>query len=246
MMLHFMVSMIGYLSVHRLLAELAKEFALSSRFFAVLASIFLGMIVLIAVVCVTSPLLLWIFIGILLLSLNILPKILHAVLSRRLFLSLLPFLDHVVLGLQTGKSFRSSLISAIEMQSGWIRNQLRDLYNSMVNGEASVVMKSALLKDFRAELMEIDSSNHRLIDQVKALRRQLKLQKDFRRRSGQVTQQIKMQAIIVTALFLALLGFVIFQFGWQDHAKLIMFSSFFFILGLIIILNTGRRMKWKV
>lgn len=245
-MLHFMVSMIGFLSAQRFLSDLAKDFALSSRIFAALAGFNLCFILVTAVISISSPHISWILIGIFLLSLNFFAPILRWHLSRRLFLSLLPLLDHVILGLQTGKSFRSSLIYAIEMQNGWIRNQLRDLYHSMLNSENNIAMKSALLKDLRAELIEIDNSNQRVLEQVKALRRQLKMQRDFRRRSGQVTQQIKMQAIIVTALFLGLLGFVIFQFGWHENSKIIFFSAFFFILGLIFIFSVGRRMKWKV
>ena len=124
---------------------------------------------------------------------------------RRLSSALIPLLDSVILGLQSGKSFRISLHTAIENQSGWRRNQLREIYNSLVTAENVIAVKSSLLKDLQTELGEIDRSQNRTVDQVKALRRHLKLQENFRRRSGQVTQQIKMQAIIVTALFVALL-----------------------------------------
>jgi len=81
---------------------------------------------------------------------------------------------------------------------------------------------------------------------VKALRRQLKLMEDFRRRSGQVTEQMKMQALIVTALYLGLLFFVIKQFGFKNHQSLILISGFIFLIGLLWIFLIGRRMKWKV
>ena len=244
MVLLFMNSVVGYVLVHRILADLAEEFAFTQQIFTILAASSIGLFLFLTFACASS-LTLWIFIGILLITLKFFPNILRVFLLRRLFLSLIPLLDHVVLGLQSGKSFRSSLMSAIELQNGWVRNQLRDLYSSMVMSETHVVLKSALLKDFREEMCEIDRSQNRLTDQVRALR-QLKLQQDFRRRSGQVTQQIKMQAIIVTALYLGLLGFVILQFGWREHMKLIMSSSVLFFLGLIIIFQVGRRMTWKV
>lgn len=245
MMLLFLNSMVGYAFVHRILINLVDEFALTQRIFTISAASCIGLFLFLTFACASS-FTLWIFIGILLITLKFFPKILRLFLLQRLFLSLIPLLDHVVLGLQSGKSFRSALHAAIEMQHGWIKNQLRDLYSSMVLGEVHTAVKSALLKDFLAEMYDIDRSQNRTVDQVKALRRQLKLQYDFRRRSGQVTQQIKMQAIIVTALFLGLLGFVIFQFGWKENIKLIMCSSFFFFLGLVVIFQTGRRMKWKV
>ncbi|MNT27442.1 hypothetical protein D3C72_1630730 [compost metagenome] len=194
----------------------------------------------------SEPFILWLFIGILLISLKFSPKILRFILERRLATAIIPFLDAVILGLQAGQSFRSSLHAAIESQSGWIRNQLRDLYNSVVMSDEVIDLKSALLADLREEFREIDRSQMKCADQLRALRRQLKMREDFRRRSGQVTQQIKAQAIIVTALFCALAGFVIAQFGWKEHAKLILLSSAVFILGLIWIFLMGRRFKWNV
>ncbi|WP_172795289.1 hypothetical protein [Bdellovibrio bacteriovorus] len=160
--------------------------------------------------------------------------------------ALIPLLDAVILGLQTGKSFRSSLYAAIENQSGWMRHQLMELYQSLAMSENVIAMKSALLQDFRDEILEIDRSQSRCIDQVRALRRELKMHEDFRRRSGQVSQQLKMQAIIVTALYVALLFFVIMQFGFKEHGKLILMSCLIFLSGLIWIFAMGRRLKWKV
>jgi hypothetical protein len=107
-------------------------------------------------------------------------------------------------------------------------------------------VKSLLIKDFQAELVQIDRSQNRVIDQVRALRRHLKIQENFRRRSMQVTQQIKMQAIIVTLLYLLLLSFVINQFGFTQNKNVILISGLIFTFGLIWIFKVGRRIKWKV
>lgn len=194
----------------------------------------------------SSPISLWLFIGIILITLKFFPGILRFFMMRTLSSALIPLLDSVILGLQSGKSFRFALHAAIENQNGWCRNQLREIYNFIITSDAAHSAKSALLKDLQVELAEIDRSNARTIDQVKALRRNLKLRENFRRRSGQVTQQIKMQAIIVTVLFLALLSFVIVQFGFFQHRFLILASFFIFMIGLFWIFNVGRKMKWKV
>ncbi|MFS4458829.1 hypothetical protein [Bdellovibrio sp. HCB2-146] len=245
MFLLFTVSMIGYAFVHRIYREIIAEFALSDQSMHVLC-IYLIVVGVFAATFHASPLSLWIFIGILLISLKFFPTILRFFLLRRLRSALIPLLDGIILGVQAGKSFRSALHSSIELQRGWVRNQLRELQSLLLSSEQEHALKSALLKDFMAELVEIDRSQSRCADQLRALRGHLKIQEDFRRRSGQLTQQIKMQAIIVTLLFLGLLSFVIAQFGWHAHQKLIMGSVILFLAGLFWIFNAGRRMKWKV
>ncbi|WP_413582961.1 hypothetical protein [Bdellovibrio sp. HCB288] len=245
MITFFMLSMFGQALVQRSLANIAREFAISQRTSRSLMILNLVAITFIAALS-DSAVSLWLFFGILLISLKFFPEIFRIFLTQRLSMAVIPMLDNLILGLQAGKSFRQSLHVAIESQSGWQRNQLREIYNSVVTAEIVIATKSARIKDLQADLLEIDRSQTRVIDQAKALRRQYKVEENFRRRSGQVTQQIKMQAIIVTALYCALLAFVFVQFGFARHRFLILGSLFMFVFGLIIIFSVGRRMKWKV
>jgi hypothetical protein len=245
MFLLFTVSIFGYAFVHRIYREIIAEFAIADHSLRLLST-YLLVIGVFAVTFSSSPLSLWIFIGILLISIKFFPPILRFILNRRLRSALIPLLDAIILGVQSGKSFRSSFHAAVESQSGWARNQLRELYSWLISSEQSHALKSALLADFMAEMIEIDRSQSRCADQLRAVRSHLKIQEDFRRRSGQLTQQIKMQAIIVTALYGGLLFFVIAQFGWREHQKLLLASLVLFLTGLFWIFNAGRRMKWKV
>ncbi|WP_413559110.1 hypothetical protein [Bdellovibrio sp. HCB209] len=245
MITFFMLSMFGQALIQRSLANIAREFAISQRSLRSLMILNFFAIVFFATIT-ESAVALWLFFGILLISLKFFPEIFRIFLLQRLSRAVIPMLDHLILGIQAGKSFRQSLHMAIETQSGWQRNQLREIYNSIVTSENMIAPKSARIKDLLEELREVDRSQSRTLDQVKALRRQCKVEENFRRRSGQVTQQIKMQAIIVTALYGALLAFVFVQFGFTPHRFLILGSLFMFILGLIIIFSVGRRIKWKV
>lgn len=246
MLILFLISMLGHTLVHRNISVITQQFSLSSNIFRSIARSNLALFAVVTAIWSQSPASLWLFIGILLISLKLFPEILRIFLIKELSRALIPLLDQVIMGLQTGNSFRVSLRAAIENQGGWKRNQLREVYESVVSTDRTSDLKSAVLKDFLLEMIEIDASQSRSVDQVRALRRQLKMQEDFRRRSGQVTQQIKMQAIIVTALFLALLTFIIGQFGYVAHRNLIFGSVSIFIVGLIWIFAIGRRMKWKI
>lgn len=241
----FSISMLGFLINHRILSSVAHDFAFSQHF---VRSLLLSNLVVVGIILATasSATLLWLFIGILLITLKLFPLILRFFLTKKLRSQLIPLLDYTVLGLQSGKSFRSSLASAIENQHGWVRSQLREVFESLQISNCSIAVKSAVLKDFQQELLRIDQSKNRCVDQVKSLRQQLKMQENFRRRSGQVTQQIKMQAIIVTALYVALFVFVILQFGFKAHQNLILASLLIFVCGLCAIFLIGKGMKWKV
>lgn len=246
MLILFLISMLGHALVHRNISAIALQFSISHNIYRLFARFNLVLFAVLTAIWSRSPVSLWLFIGILLISLKFFPSILRFFLTNELSKALIPLLDQVLMGLQTGNSFRNSLRIAIENQSGWKRNQLREVYEYVVSTDRKVDAKSAVLKDFQQEMIEIDGSQSRTVEQVRALRRQLKMQEDFRRRSGQVTQQIKMQAIIVTVLFLALLLFIITQFGYVAHRLLIFGSVNIFIVGLIWIFSIGRRMKWKV
>ncbi|MGZ3770322.1 MAG: hypothetical protein ACXVCP_11925 [Bdellovibrio sp.] len=245
MLIFFSISLIGHALAHRILLSMAWEFAFSQHLIRLLLVSNLVVIGFFTVSGVSSPTL-WLFIGILLITLKFFPVILRFFLINKLRSSLIPFLDCVILGLQTGKSFRVSLSTAVDSQSGWVYHQLKEVVESLRISENVTGIKSALLKDLQREFVEIDRSQTRCVEQIKALRRELKMYEDFRRRSGQVTQQIKMQAIIVTALYLALLTFVITQFGFKPHRFLISMSFIIFSGGLLWIFSVGRRMKWKV
>lgn|GEM_PF-1474625 len=246
MLILFLVSLLGHALVHRTISAVAREFAFSQHLIRTLSLMNLAVICFITACSASAPATLWLFIGILWITLKFFPPILRFFLLKRLRSALIPLLDCVLLGVQTGKSFRSSLHAAIELQTGWVRHQLLELYESLQMSENVIAMKSALLKDFQAEIIAIDRSSSRCAEQVRALRRELKMQEDFRRRSGQVTQQIKMQAIIVTALYGALLAFVIAHFGFEKHRSLVLTSFIMFAGGLVWIFLAGRRMKWKV
>lgn len=246
MLILFSISMLGHMLAHRNISAIALQFSLSSNIYRSLERLNLVLFAVMTAILSKSPVSLWLFIGILVISLKFFPAILRFFLVKELSRALIPLLDQVIMGLQTGNSFRTSLRTAIENQSGWKRNQLREVFESVVSTDRKVDVKSAVLKDFQQEMVEIDSSQSRCADQVRAFRRQLKTQEDFRRRSGQVTQQIKMQAIIVTALYLALLIFIISQFGYVAHRFVIFCSVNIFLVGLIWIYSIGRRIKWKI
>lgn len=246
LIIDLLLSASGFLIVARIFGNFADKFSFSKRLstysFLFLAGLALGGYFFLH----EHPFVLWLFIGIILLSLNFFPEILQIALVRELKKQILPLMDQVLLGLQTGLSFRASLAQAIQTQPAWARRQHLEIYNSIVMNRAPGGVQSLFLDEIRTEFAEMDRASAKVIEHARAFRRQMKMEEDFRRRSGQVSQQIRLQAIIVTFLYLALLIYVISQFGFFAHLRLIFLSSALFFGGLVLIFVLGRRLKWKL
>ena len=245
MLIKFLISLFGHLLISHSITRIAEEFAFPHRMIRLFE---LGNLFLIAVLLFlpSSSVMLWLLIGILLISLKFFPPILRFFLLRSLRRSLIPFFDAIILSLHAGRSFRTAVAEAIEMQTPWVKIQLHEMMMSIMKTETAINVKSALLKALQEEFAEIDRSKSRCLEQMMALRREYKMIEEFRRRSVQVTHQTRLQAIIVTALYAGLLSFVIVQFGFKDHRTVIFLSLLLFAGGLIWIFLMGKRLKWKV
>lgn len=245
MILKFLMTTIGFWIVNRSLHRIWHQFGFTHQHFRSLRATILASIVLFGAFTPQKLLLHWLFIGIVLITLKFFPKILAIFIRRELQRSLLPWLDAVVMALQSGVSLRMAAVHAAENFGGWKQTVFVDLAHSIAFSENSFAIKWPFLAAFVTRIIEIEKSGVQCVEQIKAIRRELSMLESFRRRSGQVAMQTRLQAIIVTFLFLGLLLFVVHMFGFQRNLKIIMLSSMMFALGLGWIFLIGRRIKWK-
>jgi hypothetical protein len=135
------------------------------------------------------------------------------------------------------------LLSAQE--SSLLRIPLQNLTHAIVYENSSASLRSAMLKTLYEELCRIEKSQSKCVDQLRALRKQIKMMEDFRRRSGQVSMQIRMQASVSAVLYVGLLLFMITQFGFFEYRGLILTSGVLFFGGLVTVFVIGRRSQWN-
>lgn len=246
MIITFLTSAFGSYLITRILPEVfTKLFLLEHQAVTLRRTIF-AVLVALTFLNWSSPIKHWLFIGILILSLKFFPKLFNFFSETKFQKQIIPILDALILEMKLGKSFQYSLKLVSQRHDGWVGLQLKMLSEKIENSIYTVDRKFLSVAAFEEMMFAIDRSNSRNIERVVACRNHYKMFQNFRRRSGQITAQIKMQAIIVTFLFLGLLGFVIAQFGYRDHLSTIVAASFFFVIGLVSIFFIGRRMKWKV
>ena len=159
----------------------------------------------------------------------------------------LVFLNQIILNMKVGNSFRSSFESLLDQYDDYFNEKIKEMYNFVVfsqqktqkfsNDQVSVIVK---------QLIFSDRQPHLAIKRLENLRNKLKIESDFRHRSGQVSYQIRLQSLIIVCLYIALQVFVFSSFQTKQFANLIFVSNTLFFIGVFLIFRIGRNYKWKV
>ncbi len=153
------------------------------------------------------------------------------------------FLDFLILEMQSGRSFRGAFASVVEAQKGWIRFQLREILEMLLNKDRTSELDSNILKEFYHELFEIDRTQVSPLEQVRHYRAQVRSQTFFRQKSRLLTQQVRLQTYLLSAMYIAILLFDLFKYGFYQNQKLFTASIILFLSGSVWILKKGRDVK---
>ena len=96
------------------------------------------------------------------------------------------------------------------------------------------------------EIAKIDGSTHKTIEKVENFRRRLMIVEKFRRRSGRIRGQIKLQMILMSLIYAGIFAINYFMFSLKDYKGLVMLSLAFYLAGMITVLSIGRRIRWNI
>lgn len=159
-------------------------------------------------------------------------------------------LTNMILHMRAGKSFRRSLQeTAADVPERYATRLLYILENvvfSPQNGDKRMTQRSPFIRQIIVEFAKIDRSSHQSIEKIENFRCRLLILRDFRRRSGQIRGQIQSQALVLTLIYGLCLAFVAISFPLRELAGLILFSALLFLAGLLVMIQLGRRVKWKI
>lgn len=183
-----------------------------------------------------------------LLFLLILTVIIRRKRERMFYHCFLFFLDRMVLFMRSGKSFHESLQASTEGEKNYFyQKKLTDLVQFVVFLQQKQSKKQLSFSlNMAIELKKIANIPHQQLENVLYLRRNLKIEEKIRQKSEQVLRQIRLQATILSVLYIILMvGWVYFQ-GFQANKEVMLSSLTLFILGTIWIYRGGRRYEWKV
>ncbi|WP_413289385.1 hypothetical protein [Bdellovibrio sp. HCB337] len=244
MILSILLTSVGIAFAHRILGASLQKVGflnLHARIFLVLAAL---MIFFFATKG-PHPTHLWVFFGTVFILLKLLPYFFSRYQEKLIHAHTLRVLDHLILGVQSGQSLRASLMMLASQESSLLRVSWENLTHAICFENSSAGLKSPALKNLFEELHRIERSQSKCGEQMRSLRKNLKTLEDFRRRSGQVSLQIRMQAAISALLYVGLLLFMLTQFGFYQHRTIIIISGTLFFVGMVTVFVIGRRIQWN-
>ena len=156
--------------------------------------------------------------------------------------SLIPILES---GMRSGLSFLNAWQKALkEIKLKKIKNKLQDFTQVFQYQKEFRYPADKKVELFIKDLALIYQSSNPL-KRLEYLKRKVKIELAFQVKSQRALLQVRIQSGILCFFYVGLLIWTTTAYG-QKYTSLILSSLFLFIIGLIWILKTGRKMKWSV
>ncbi len=153
----------------------------------------------------------------------------------------------VSLKMKAGRSFRQAYSEVCLESPPKVRAKLTEIGSFVVfSQQKREVIGDQFVSEVIQEMIRIDQQPHAAAKRIAVFREKLRIEDDFRRRSGQVLSRIRAQSMIMSGLYLALAAFMAWKFGYAANQRLFFISGACFLVGTIWMWRGGRTMKWKV
>ncbi len=186
-----------------------------------------------------------IYIGIFLLSLMFFKKILTIFVKSTHERRSIQLIDELILLMKTGKSAQSALKISYMQMSDWEKTVFKPALFCFEHQNVTFDSIHQHQQFYFQELRQILNSTTKVIEQLLSLREGLKIQRNLRHKSVQVTKQIRAQAIVAVFIYCGIFILSWYQFQLAKEIGLIAVSISFFLTGQVLIFGLGGRVKWK-
>lgn len=195
----------------------------------------------------SQPLLVWLIIVVIFLSPFMLNRLMSRFLEGKVKKKLLSVLDYLIISMRSGISLRQSIKNCASDNSGYLRVLLSEFVLSIELRKNRInIAQNQQIHIFFNEIELIDQVAMRQIERLKSLKHRIYTEEKFRQKSRKATMQARAQAWIISIIFLLLVLFVSYEFGFYKNFKLIFWSSLIFTIGLFFVCNIGRNYQWKL
>lgn len=186
---------------------------------------------------------------------NRLESILNIILRHRFDVNMLKFIDEMILLMITAKSFRDSFNMITQNSDDYFHLKLRNLISLSTlqpmkpiehkkNTKSEVLNQKEFLY-FHNLVQSLELNPHKSLDKLKTYRRELQININFEKKLRQSTLQIRLQALLLTVLYIGLLVFIFKVMRGIISFKLLGTSLILFLSGHLLILILGKKRKWK-
>jgi hypothetical protein len=154
-------------------------------------------------------------------------------------------IDELILLMKTGKSAQASLKVSYLQLSNWEKIVFKPLLFCFDHENQSMDSILQAHQFYFEELKHILRSSTKVIDQLNSFREGLKVQRNLRHRSGQVTKQIRAQAIVSVFIYCGIFFLSWVNFNLSNQFALIAISISLFLAGEFLVFFIGGQIKWK-
>jgi Flp pilus assembly protein TadB len=156
------------------------------------------------------------------------------------------FMNKIILEMKSGFSFRGAierqLHLPIEIWEQWLRSMIESrVFLHQIGGETE-----AWWTPYLQELQAAEQNPHQALTRLENFREKLRVMSEFRRKSGQATAQARIQMVVMTVLYIALLILTTSQMPIRAHHRTIVLSLSLFVVGQIAFWWAGRKRNWKI
>ncbi|MCB0348481.1 MAG: hypothetical protein KDD37_06570 [Bdellovibrionales bacterium] len=156
------------------------------------------------------------------------------------------FIEKIILKMQNGNSFRSSIIEISDESDAFVQ-QNKSLLLYFVSFSTQNRFEGTKKQVLRfEELLSIDKKPHQALTQLKLLQRSLRLQIFFRRKSGQVSFQARFQSYFVVGIYFVILFLQIRVLSVQAVKMYFLISFPLILAGFCLTQFLGKKIKWKL
>ena len=244
MLIEVLISMFGLMIILRILSLLQKFEVLKQKN---ARQMFIGLQIPIYFPIFFKELFIFsvIYIGLFLTSLIFFQRILRFFVNKTLEKRSIQFIDELILLMKTGKSAQSSLKMAYAQLSEWEKTVFKPILFCF---EPEIVANYSIQENSRfyfEELRSILKSTTKVIDQLVSFREGLKIQRNLRHKSAQVTKQIRAQAVVAIFIYCGIFALSWFNFNLKQEITLIIVSLSLFLVGEGLVFFIGGTIKWK-
>lgn len=197
-----------------------------------------------AVVFSRDPLIPWLLIGASALFLSFVERFLRPDADKILRNHLQTLLDRLILSMKAGRPLKISLREAARELSPPATarvSEIADRFELSGNEEGLTATAIEILRGLRLA----EKGSAKTVERLESWRHSVRLREEFRRRSGQVTLQIRVQAGISMSLFLPLLLWNL-ALGTSAAAIRCAIAGFLFVLAQLWIHVSFRRFRWTI
>jgi Flp pilus assembly protein TadB len=153
--------------------------------------------------------------------------------------------DSLILSLRAGRGINDALASAAAESKSFMKVQILNLQAQLrLQNHDNKTFASVKFDELFRILYGADKKGHRIIEQLSSLRRTNKISERFRRRSRQMSTQVRAQSVFSTILFVSLLGFRLLHSKWEDIQTMVFLATALFLPSLILI-HSKYEMRWR-